>query len=323
MLARIGCFAAVLLAVTLSANAQTTFRKPITIIVPAAAGGPIDTLTRIITEHMRQTLGQPILIENIGGGAGTIATSRLVRADPDGHTLMVGIWNTHVANAVVHKLPYDVQKDFTPVGLISYSGLFLVGRKNLPANDLKELIAWLKANSGQATAGTAGTGAVSHIGGVLLQRLTGTSFSFIPYRGLAPAMQDLVAERIDLMLDTPATSLPQLKAGTIRAYAFTAEKRLSAALDIPTAAEAGLPELNVYTWNAVFAPKGTPEDVVATLNAALRSALADAAIRARVAEIGQEIYPEKQQSPQALAALQKAELERWVPVIEAAGIKRE
>ena len=323
MLARIGCFAAALLAVSLSANAQTTFRKPITIIVPAAAGGPIDTLTRIITEHMRQTLGQPILIENIGGGAGTIATARVVRADPDGHTLMVGIWNTHVANAVVHKLPYDVQKDFTPVGLISYSGLFLVGRKNLPANDLKELIAWLKANPSQATAGTAGTGAVSHIGGVLLQRLTGTSFSFVPYRGLAPAMQDLVAERIDLMLDTPATSLPQLKAGTIRAYAFTAERRLSAAPDIPTVAEAGLPELNVYTWNAVFAPKGTPEDVVSTLNAALRSALADAAIRTRVTEIGQEIYPEEQQSPQALAALQKAELERWVPVIEAAGIKRE
>jgi tripartite-type tricarboxylate transporter receptor subunit TctC len=321
--ARTGCIAAVLMIVGCAAHAQTTFKKPITIVVPAAAGGPIDALTRIVAERMRQSLGQTIIIENIGGAAGTIAASRVVRASPDGYTLMTGIWNTHVANAAVYNLNYDVQRDFTPVGLISYSGLFLVGRKTLPADNLMELVAWLKANRGGGVLGTAGVGSVSHIGGVLLQQLTGTAFSFVPYRGLAPAMQDLIAGRIDIMLDTPATSLPQLKQSAIKAYAITANTRLAVAPDIPTVAEAGLPGLDVYTWNALFAPRGTPAEVVATLNSSLKDALADPAIRIRVAGIGQEIYPADQQSPDALATLQKSELARWTPIIQAAGIKPE
>ena len=249
---------------------------------------------RIVGERMRQNLGQPIVIEDIGGAAGNIAAARAVRARPDGYTLMTEIWNTHVANAAVYKLNYNVQTDFTPVGLISYSGLLIVGRASLPAKSLEELIAWLKQNPDKASEGTPGVGSVGHIAGVLFQQVTGTKFSFVPYRGLGPAMQDLIAGRIDLMFDTPATSLPQLRAGTIRAFAITADKRLPAAPEVPTVDEVGLPTLHLSTWNALFAPKGTPPDVVARLNAAMQEALADPAIQRRLTEIGQQVYPPEQ-----------------------------
>jgi tripartite-type tricarboxylate transporter receptor subunit TctC len=313
-----------LLVVFLSpAFAETFPDRPITIIVPAAAGGPIDTLTRIVGERMRTPLGRPIIVENIGGAAGSIAAGRAARANPDGYTLMMGIWNTHVANAGVYKLGYDVQSDFSPIGLISYSGLLIVGRNSLPATNLKELIAWLKQNPDRASVGTPGVGSVGHIGGVLFEKVTNTKFSFVPYRGLGPAMQDLIAGRIDIMFDTPATSLPQLKAGTIRAFALTADKRLPAAPDVPTVDEEGLPALHVSTWNALFAPKGLPSDVAAKLGAALREALADPTVQQRLTDIGQQVYAPAQQGPEALAALQKAELQKWLPIIDSAGIKPE
>jgi tripartite-type tricarboxylate transporter receptor subunit TctC len=321
----VGCIlSSVLLVASTSVVPAASFPdKPITIIVPAAAGGPIDTLTRILGERMRRTLGQPIIIENIGGAAGSIATSKAVRASADGYTLITGIWNTHVANAAVYKLGYDLENDFVPIGLISYSGLLIVGRTSLSATNLKDLIAWLRQNPNQATEGTPGVGSVGHIGGVLFQKVTGTNFSFVPYRGLGPAMQDLIAGRIDLMFDTPATSIPQLKANKIRAFAITADKRLPAAPDVPTVDELGLPDLHVSTWNAFFAPKGTPSDIVMKLNAALREALADAGIQERLGDIGQQIYPPEQQTPKALSDLQRKELEKWTPIIIEAGIKPE
>ncbi len=316
-----GVISTLLLAVTTLAHAASYPERPITIIVPAAAGGPIDTLTRIISERIRPILGQPIIIENIGGAAGNIATTRVAHATPDGYTLITGIWNTHVANAVVYKLTYDVQRDFAPIGLISYSGLLIVTRPSLPANNLKELVTWLEKHPDTATQGTPGAGSVGQIGGLLFQKLTGTRYSFVPYRGLAPAMQDLIAGRIDLMFDTPATSLPQLTGGKIRALAITADTRLPAAPQIPTVDEEGFPGLHISTWNAFFAPIGTPQDVVTKVNGALREALADAAIQERLTSIGQQVYPVAMQTPEALASLQKTELAKWLPIIESAGIK--
>ena len=305
------------------AQAQTFSGKPVTIVVPFAAGGPIDTLTRIMAERMKETLGQPVLVENTAGAAGSIAAGRVARATPDGTTLITALWGTHVANAAIYKLNYDVQKDFEPVALISSNPLLIVGKKGLPASNLTELVVWLKANPGKASQGTSGVGSVGHIGGVFFQNITGTQFQFVPYRGLGPAMQDLVAGNIDLIFDTPATSLPQVNAGTVRAYAVTAKSRLPVAPDILTVDEAGLPELHISTWTAFFAPKGTSKEVVTKLNAAATEALADPVVRRRLAEIGQDIYPREQQTPEALAALQKAELEKWTPIIKAAGINPE
>jgi tripartite-type tricarboxylate transporter receptor subunit TctC len=306
-----------------TAQAQSFPNKPITIVVPFAAGGPIDVLTRIMADHMKDTLGQPIIVENVGGAAGSIAAARVARSAPDGYTLITALWGTHVANAAIYSLSYDVQKDFEPVALLSSNALLIVGRKNLPANNLTELVAYLKANPDKATQGTSGVGSVGHVGGAFFQSVTGTKFQFVPYRGLAPAMQDLMAGNIDLMFDTPTSSIPQVKAGTIRAYAITADKRLAAAPDVPTTDEAGLKGLHISTWTAFFAPKGTPKEIVDPLSKAAMKALADPAVQKKLGEIGQVIYPPEQQTPQALAALQKAELEKWTPIIKAAGIKAE
>jgi tripartite-type tricarboxylate transporter receptor subunit TctC len=314
---------AIVAASSVCARAQTFPNKPVTIVVPFAAGGPIDTLTRIVGERMKQTLGQPILIDNVGGAAGSIAAGRVARAAPDGYTLMTALWGTHVANAAIYNLTYDVEKDFEPVALISSNALLIVGRKALPANTLAELVAWLKANPGKASQGTSGAGSVGHIGGAFFQKETGTQFQFVPYRGLGPAMQDLMAGNIDLMFDTPATSLPQVAAGSIRAYAITSKTRLPAAADIPTVDEAGLPGLHISTWTAFFAPKGTPKAIVDMLSGAVSEALADPSVVRRLTDIGQEIFPRDQQTPQALAALQKAELAKWTPIIKAAGIRPE
>ena len=306
-----------------AAEAQTFPNKPVTIVVPFAAGGPIDTLTRIMAERMKESLGQQVLVENTAGAAGSIAAGRVARATPDGTTLITALWGTHVVNAAIYKLNYDVQKDFEPVALISSNPLVIVSKKDLPAGNLIELVTWLKANPGKASQGTSGVGSAGHIGGAFFQNLTGTQFQFVPYRGLGPAMQDLVAGNIDLIFDTPATSLPQVKAGTINAYAITGKTRLPAAPGIPTVDEAGVPGLHISTWTAFFAPKGTPKEAVAKLSAAAMEALSDPVLRKRLAEIGQDIYPREQQTPDALAALQKADLEKWTPIIKATGIKAE
>jgi len=297
--------------------------RPITMIVPFAAGGPTDTIARILAEHMRVSLGQPVILENVTGAAGSIGVGRVARAAGDGYTLVIGVWGTHVLNGAIYPLQYDLLKDFEPISLLASNPMVIVAKKVMPAKDLMELIAWLKANPDKASAGTTGTGGASHVAAILFQKETGTRFQFVPYRGLAPAMQDLVAGQIDMMIDNPATSLPQARAGTIKAYATTAKARLAAAPDIPTADEAGLPGFNVSQWTALWAPKGTPMDIIAKLNEAVVESLADKNVLARLADLGQSIPPRDQQTPESLGAYQKAEIEKWWPIIKAANIKGE
>jgi tripartite-type tricarboxylate transporter receptor subunit TctC len=316
--------AAALPAVSRIARAQAYPTRPITMIIPFSAGGPSDVIGRLLAERMRATLGQSVLVENSTGAGGTIGVGRVARAAPDGYTLGIGIWSTHVVNGAIYKLQYDVTKDFAPVSLISRElGTIIVAQKSTPAKDLRELIEWLKAGQGRATFGTAGVGSPPHIGGVLFQNLAGAPFQFVHYRGAAPVAQDLVAGQIDMAIDSPTTSLPQVRAGFIKAYAVTAKSRLPAAPDIPTADEAGLSGMYLSVWFALWAPKGTPTDVVTKLNLAARRALADPSMGSRLVDLGQEIFPPDQQTPEALGALQKADIEKWWPIIKAAGIKAE
>jgi tripartite-type tricarboxylate transporter receptor subunit TctC len=316
--------AAALPAVSRIARAQAYPTRPITMIIPFSAGGPSDVIGRLLAERMRATLGQSVLVENSTGAGGTIGVGRVARAAPDGYTLGIGIWSTHVVNGAIYTLQYDVTKDFAPVSLISRElGTIIVAKKSTPAKDLRELIEWLKAGQGRATFGTAGVGSPPHIGGVLFQNLAGVAFQFVHYRGAAPVAQDLVAGQIDMAIDSPTTSLPQVRAGFIKAYAVTAKSRLPAAPDIPTADEAGLSGMYLSVWFALWAPKGTPTDVVTKLNLAARRALADPSMGSRLVDLGQEIFPPDQQTPEALGALQKADIEKWWPIIKAAGIKAE
>jgi tripartite-type tricarboxylate transporter receptor subunit TctC len=316
--------AAALPAVSRIARAQAYPTRPITMIIPFSAGGPSDVIGRLLAERMRATLGQSVVVENSTGAGGTIGVGRVARAAPDGYTLGIGIWSTHVVNGAIYTLRYDVTKDFAPVSLISRElGTIIVAKKSTPAKDLRELIEWLKAGQGRATFGTAGVGSPPHIGGVLFQNLAGAPFQFVHYRGAAPVAQDLVAGQIDMAIDSPTTSLPQVRAGFIKAYAVTAKSRLPAAPDIPTADEAGLSGMYLSVWFALWAPKGTPTDVVTKLNLAARRALADPSMGSRLVDLGQEIFPPDQQTPEALGALQKADIEKWWPIIKAAGIKAE
>lgn len=313
--------AAALPAVLRIAQAQTYPSRPITMVVPFPAGGPTDTLGRIIADGIRKPLGQPIVIDNVAGASGSIGAGRAARAVPDGYTLSLGTWPTHVVNGAIFPLQYDLLKDFEPVALFASNPLLIVAKKSMPAKDLKELVAWLKANPGKASQGTAGSGSAAHIAGIFFQRETDTEFQFIPYRGLGPAMQDLVAGQIDMLFDLAATSLPQIRAGRIKAYGVTAKSRLSGAPDVPTVDELGLPGLYIAPWHAIFVPKGTPKDVVGMLNAAVVAALEDRSVRQRLTDLGQEIPPREQQTPEALGAFQKAEIEKWWPIIKAANIK--
>jgi tripartite-type tricarboxylate transporter receptor subunit TctC len=304
------------------AQAQTFPSRPVTLVSPFAAGGPADVLARIMADGMKSSLGQPVIVENIGGAAGSLGVGRVARAAPDGYTLSVGPgFATHVVNPAIYDLQYDVVKDFEPISLIGVMPEVIVSRKTLPADDLKGLIAWLKANPSKATQGTSGVGSAGHLAGALFQKLTGTSYTFVPYRGLGPAMQDLLAGQVDMVIDVPTGALPQIRAGTVKAYAVTAKTRLAGAPDVPTVDEAGLPGFYASVWYSLFAPAGTPKEVIARLNAAVVDALADPGVRARLGEIGQEVVPRDQQNPQALAALQKSEIERWWPIIKAANIK--
>ena len=306
-----------------AADAQTYPSRPITMVVPYSAGGPTDTIARIMAERMRGPLGQIIVVENVTGAAGTIGVGKVARAAADGYTISIGHWGTHVVNPAIYALQYDALKDFEPVAMIATNPQLIVAKKAVPAQDLQGFIAWLKANAATATQGTAGHGSASHISGVYFQNITGARFQFVPYRGAGPAMQDLVAGQVDLMIDQAANSLPQVRAGTIRAYAVTDKVRLAAAPDIPTVDEAGVPGLHIAIWHALWMPKGTPIDIIAKLNAAVVDALADPGARGRLAELGQEIPPREQQTPQALFAYHKAEIEKWWPIIKAANIKGE
>ncbi len=317
-------FAATLAGIS-SAAAQVYPSRPVTMVVPFAAGaGQPDTIGRIVAERMRVSLGQPVIIENAAGANGSLGVGRVARAAPDGYTLVIGLRDTHVVNGAIYALPYDVLADFEPVALLSNSrGALLVAKKSLPANDLKGLIAWLKANPDKASQGHPGFGSLPHLSGIHFQNITGTRFQFVPYRGSGPAMQDLLAGQIDMMFVGADTALPQVRASRINAYAVTAMSRLVDAPDIPTVDEAGLPGFYSSQWFAIFAPKGTPKNVVAKLNAAVVDALADPAVRQRFADIENEIPPREQQTPEALGALQKADIEKWWPIIKAAGIKAE
>jgi tripartite-type tricarboxylate transporter receptor subunit TctC len=320
----IAASAAALPAASRFAGAQSYPSRPITMVVPFAAGGPTDAVGRNLAERMRATLGQSVIIENVAGAGGTIGVGRVARAAPDGYTLILGLLSTDVVNGAIYRLQYDLITDFEPVALISRElGTVVTARKDLPAKDLRELIAWLKANPDKASFATAGVGSPPHIGGVLFQNLTGARFQFVHYRGDAPAVQDLMAGHVDLSMNGPTTALPQLRAGTIKAYAVTAMSRFASAPDIPSVDEAGLPGMYLSVWFALRAPKGTPKDVIAKLNSAARAAVADPAMRSRLGELEHETFPPDQQTPEALATLQKSEIEKWWPIIKAAGIKAE
>jgi len=314
--------AAASLAIAGDAAAQAYPSRPITIVVPFAAGGPGDTLTRILAERMRMSLRQAVIIENVTGAGGTIGVGRVARAAPDGYTLSFGFLGTHVLNGAVYKLHYDVLKDFEPIALLASNPQLIVAKNAVPANNLKDLIAWLKANPDKASQGIGGV--PSHVAGALFQSMTGTRFQFVPYRGGAgPAMQDLVAGQIDLMFDQALNSLQHVRGGRIKVYAVTDKTRLSSAPDVPTVDEAGLPGFHMSLWYGFWTPKATPKDIIARLNAAVVDALAHPTMRQRLADLGLEIPSREEQTPEALGAYQKAEIEKWWPIIKAADIKGE
>jgi tripartite-type tricarboxylate transporter receptor subunit TctC len=314
---------AAILGSTGTAAAQVFPSRPITMIVPYPAGGVFDVLARIMAEPMRGSLGQAVVIENVGGAGGSIGVGRVARAAPDGYTLSFGSDQQFVVNGAVYPLQYDVVKDFEPVMLLASSPTLIVSKAAVPANDLKELIAWLKANHNKVAQGHNGAGGAQHLCGIDLQNTTGTRWQFVPYRGTAPALQDMVGGQIDLMCPSPGSSLAMVRSGSLRAYAVTASTRLASAQEIPTVDEAGLPGLYISFWGGLLAPKGTPKNVIAKLNLAARSALADPAVRQRISDLGMETPPGEQQTPEALGALQKADIAKWWPIIKAANIKGE
>ena len=320
---RFAAGAATFAAVSRTASAQSYPSRPITIVVPSGPGAPSDVVARILVEHMRSALSQAIIIENVAGANGTLGVGRIARAKPDGYTLVFSASSaTHVVNGAIYSLPYDMINDFAPIALVADNPQLILARKIMPANNLKELIAWLKANPDKASLGQAGPGSPAHVAGILFQQQTGTRFQFANYRSVGQAMQDLVAGHIDLMIFA-TIALAQVRAGSIKAYAVTAKNRLAIAPEIPTVDEAGLPGFHASPWLALWAPAGTPRDVVDKLNGAIVDATADAAVRARLADLAYEIFPRAQQTPEALAAFQKAEIKKWWPILKEAGIKAE
>jgi tripartite-type tricarboxylate transporter receptor subunit TctC len=297
--------------------------RPVTMIVPFPAGGPTDTIARILVEPLRSSLGQPLIIENVSGAGGTIGVGRLARAAPDGYTVGLGIWPTHVLNGAIYSLQYDVVKDFQPIALVATNPQLIVAKKATTARDLGELIVWLRANPGKASAGTVGAGSSQHMSGLLFQQMTGTNFQSVPYRGGAPAIQDLVAGQIDLMFDQASSALPYVRGGAIKSYAVAAQTRLASAPGIPTADEAGLPGFHISVWAGLWAPANTPKEIIGRLNGAVVSALADTVVQQRLKELGQELPTADQQTPRALGDLQKAEIAKWWPIIRAAAIRSE
>ena len=307
--------------VSAAAAAQGYPARAITLVVPLGVGGSTDVIGRLVAEGMRQVLGVPVIVENTTGAGGTIGVGRVARATPDGYTIGIGQWGTNVATGAIYPLQYDLLNDFEPIGLIATQPFLIVGKKTTPANDLKEFIAYLKANQGKISQGNSGIGTPSHVGGLLFQKAIGATFTMVPYRGAGQSLQDLVAGTLDVMLDTPALSLPQVRGGMIKAYAVAAKTRLATAPDIPTTDEAGLPGFYFSFWHALWAPKGTPKAVIAKLNDALVKTLADPVMRQKLVDLSQDIFPRDQQTPEALYAFHKAEIEKWWPIIKAANIK--
>jgi tripartite-type tricarboxylate transporter receptor subunit TctC len=308
-------------AVSGTANAQVYPARPVTIIVPVPPGGVADPIARILADHMTITLHQPVVVENVTGAGASVGVGRAARAAPDGYTLSIGNWLSHVGASAVYPVAYDVLTDFAAVSLLTNSPMLITARKDFPANDLKELIAWLKANPDKASAATVGAGSASHVSAVYFQRATGTRFQFVPYRGGGPAIQDEVAGHVDLMINEGTGALPYVLGREIKTYAVLATSRWFAAPDIPTSEEMGVPGANISFWHGLWVPKATPQDIVVKLNAAIVDALADATVRRRLTAIGQEIFPRDKQTAEALYAFHKAETEKWWPIIKAAGIK--
>ena len=315
--------AAALPVVALAASAQDFPTRSVTIVVPFAAGGPTDTIARIVAQRMTKALGQAVVVENVTGAGGTIGGAKVAHARPDGYTVAIGHVGTHVITGAIQKMDYDVFEDFQPVAMITTNPQIIVSKNEVPAKTLKELIAWAKAKGEPMTVGTGGPGTPAHVSGVYFQQQTGVPVQIVHYRGAAPALQDVMAGHIDTTFDQAANSLPQVRAGRIRAYAVTAPTRLAAAPDIPTVDEAGLPGFYMAVWHAFWVPKGTPRPVVDKLNAAVRESLLDPEVRKKLADLGQEIMPPDQQTPEALRIHHKAEIDKWWPVIRQAGIRAE
>jgi len=306
-----------------NARAESFPTHPITLVVPFSAGGPTDAMARILADHMRTTLGQNIVIENVTGAAGSLGVGRVVRAVPDGYTVSIGHLGTHVANGAIYKLGYDLVADLEPVVLLPSNPMIIVSKNAVPAKTLKELIEWLKAKPTPATAGTAGAGSGSHIAGLYFENVTGIKLQYVPYRGTAPALTDLVAGQIDIIIDQTSNSIAQVRAGTIRAYAVTDSKRVESAADVPTADEAGLNGFHMTLWSGLWVPKNTPKEIVVKLNAAAVDAMSDPAVRKKFEDLGLQMPPKDRLSPEALGAWQKAEIEKWWPMIKAANVKVE
>jgi len=312
---------AIALAIVGGAAADDYPTRTVTMVVPFPAGGGTTLLARILAEAMKEKLGQAVIVESVGGAGGSIGVAKVARADADGYTLSFGNWASHVGSGAVYPVDYDLLKDFEPIAHVADAPLWLIARKDFPANDLKDAISWLKANPGKATAATVGVGSGSHLCGIYLQNAVGVSFQFIPYKGGAPASQDLIAGHVDMMCDFASNSLPFYRSGQIKALAVMAKDRWFGAPDVPTVDEMGVPGLYVDFWHGLWAPKGTPKDIIAKLNGAVVDALADDAVRKRFADQGQEIPPRDQQTPAALHAFQQADIEKWWPMIKAAGIE--
>jgi tripartite-type tricarboxylate transporter receptor subunit TctC len=315
---------AVMVAAPTAVTAQGYPSRPITIVVPFPAGGSTDVTVRVLAERMRISLGQPLIIENLTGAGGIIGTARAARSAPDGYTLVASTLGPFVTLPATHPdVQYDPVNDFEPVALLGTSAYWLVGRKNLPAHNLRELIAWLKSNPNSVSAAMVGTGGLDQIVGIHFQQVTGTHFQLVPYRGQAPAIQDLIAGHVDLKFDGAAGSVTQVRDGQIKAFAVMAKTRWSRALNVPTIDEGGVPGVYATLWTGLWAPKGTPTDIIAKINSAVVEAFTSASVRQRLEDLGQDIPSIEQRTPQALAAHQKAEIEKWWPIIKAAGIKSE
>jgi tripartite-type tricarboxylate transporter receptor subunit TctC len=305
------------------AAAQNFPSRPITIIVPFSAGGPSDAMARILAERMKVTLGETVLVENVTGAGGSVGVGRAVRSPADGYTISFGHLGTHVANGAIYKLGYDLVTDLEPVALLPSNPMIIVSKKAVPATSLKEFLAWLKAQPAAPTAGTAGAGSGSHIAGLYFENVSGIKLQYVPYRGTGPAMNDLVAGQIDMIVDQTSNSIGQVRAGNIRAYAVTDSKRVESAADVPTVDEAGLPGFHMTLWSGLWVPKDTPKDVVAKLNAATVEALNDPAVRKQLENLGLQMPPKDKLTPEALGAWQKAEIDKWWPMIKAANVKVE
>jgi tripartite-type tricarboxylate transporter receptor subunit TctC len=306
-----------------SASAQTWPAHPITIVAPTTAGGPPDTIARILSEPMKSSLGQPVIVENVTGAGGSLGVQRVVRSAPDGYTVSIGHLNSHVFTGAVYNLSFDLLTDLAPVTMLTAAPMVFVVRSGFPANNLKELIAWMKQHPKGATFGSVGIGGPAKVWTMDFQRKVGIEFQFVPYRGAAAIVQDLIAGQIDVACVEGSNVLAHLHGGKIKPFAVLSPKRWNSAADVPTIDEAGGSNSHMTFWHGLWVPKGTPPDVIAKLDAAAVEALADANTRARLAQIGQEIVPREQQTPQALAAHQKAEIEKWWPIIRASGVKAE